>query len=262
MEDNFTSQINAPRVMKKWYKKSWGAAVLIVAGLILIAGLSFAGFFAYYAWQLRFGDAEGVGKQFASNKKMMSTAQFLSNAKNTSDFIGDYTKYIRPSNQIVGAENAPVTILVFYDFQCPYSREAFSIFQTVMQKYEPVIRVVFKYLPLVSIHQDSLVAAEAASCAQEQEKFMEYHNALFTKQDLRTEALLADAKELGLNTDMFNLCLATEKYNQEINLDTKDAMEIGLQGTPSYLVNGVKIGGVLTAKQWDEIILSFLNKTK
>jgi len=147
-------------------------------------------------------------------------------------------------------------------FQCPYSREAFPIFQEVMRKYEPVVRVVFKYLPLVSIHQDSLVAAEAASCAQEQGKFLVYHNLLFTKQDLQTEALLANAKELGLNTDMFNLCLATEKYNQEINLDTKDAMEIGLQGTPSYLVNGVKIGGVLTAQQWDEIILSFLNKTK
>ncbi|OGH72460.1 MAG: hypothetical protein A2921_02310 [Candidatus Magasanikbacteria bacterium RIFCSPLOWO2_01_FULL_43_20b] len=262
MAENFTSQTDISGVVKKWYKKGWGVAILTVAGLVLIVGLSFAGFFAYYAWQLRFGDAESVSKQFAGNKKMMSTAQFLSNAQNTSDFIGDYAKYIRPSNQVVGDENAPVTILVFYDFQCPYSREAFPIFQEVMRKYEPVVRVVFKYLPLVSIHQDSLVAAEAASCAQEQGKFLVYHNLLFTKQDLQTEALLANAKELGLNTDMFNLCLATEKYNQEINLDTKDAMEIGLQGTPSYLVNGVKIGGVLTAQQWDEIILSFLNKTK
>ena len=262
MEENFTSQINPTGQVKPWYKKGRGVAVLTVLGLLFIVSLLFAGFFAYYAWQLRFGDAESVSKQFASNKKMMSTAQFLSNAQSKSDFIEDYTKYIRPSNQVVGDENAPVTIMVFSDFQCPYSREAFPIFQEVMRKYEPVVRVVFKYLPLVSIHPDSLVAAEAASCAQEQGKFLEYHNALFTKQDLQTEALLADAKELGLNTDMFNLCLATEKYNQEINRDTEDAMEIGLQGTPSYLVNGVKIGGVLTAKQWDEIILSFLNKTK
>lgn len=262
MEENFTSQVNTHGVTKKWYKKGWGLATLIVIGLFLVVGLSFAGFFAYYAWQLRFGDASDVGKQFAGNKKLMSTDQFLSNAQNTGDFIADYSKYIRASNPVVGNETAPVTILVFSDFECPFSREEFPILQEVMQKYEPVVRVVFKYLPLVSIHQDSLVAALATACAQEQGKFLQYHDLLFTKQDLRTEALLANAKELGLNTDMFNLCLATEKYNQEINFDTADAMEIGLQGTPSYLVNGVKIGGVLTAQQWDEIILSFLNKTK
>lgn len=262
MEENFTSQINTPGAVKKWYKKGWGIAVLTALGLILVVGLSFAGFFTYYAWQLRFGDAGSVNKQFAGNKKMMSTAQFLSNAENTSDFIPDYAKYIRPHNPTLGEENAPVTIMVFMDFECPYSREEFKILKEVTQKYEPVVRIVFKYLPLVSIHPDSLPAAEAAACAQEQGKFWQYHDMLFTKQDLRTEALLANAKELGLNTDMFNLCLATEKYNQEINQDSEDAVEIGLQGTPSYLVNGVKIGGVLTASQWDEIILSFLNKTK
>lgn len=262
MEEKFISQINTPVVVKKWYKRGWGVAVLAVSGIILVVGLSFAGFFAYYAWQLRFGDAESVEKQFVGNKKMMSTAQFLSNAENTSDFIPDYAKYIRPHNPTLGEENAPVTIMVFMDFECPYSREEFKILKEVIQKYEPVVRVVFKYLPLVSIHPDSLPAAEAAACAQEQGRFWQYHDMLFTKQDLRTEALLANAKELGLNTDMFNLCLATEKYNQEINQDSEDAVEIGLQGTPSYLVNGVKIGGVLTAQQWDEIILSFLNKAK
>lgn len=259
MEDNFTSQTNVPVAMEKWYKKGWGIAVLAVLGLILVVGLSFAGFFAYYAWQLRFGDAGQVAGQFGNAKKM-SVSQFLAGAEDTGDFVGDYVKYIRPSNPVVGSETALVTVVAFVDFECPYSREAFPVFKAMMQKYGSIIRVVFKHVPLVSIHPDSLVAAEATACAQEQGKFWQYHDLLFTRQDLRTEALLANAKELGLNTDMFNLCLATEKYSQEINFDLADATEIGLQGTPSYLVNGVKIGGVLTAQQWDEVMMGLLNK--
>ncbi|MBI5222187.1 MAG: thioredoxin domain-containing protein [Candidatus Magasanikbacteria bacterium] len=262
MEENFTSQTNAPDTTKQWYRKGWGIAVLTMLGLILVVGLLFAGFFAYYAWQLRFGDAGEVTGQFKGNEKKMSVSQFLSGAKNTGDFVSDYAKYIRPSNPVIGDAAAPVMIIVFEDFECSYCREAFPVFKEVARKYESVIRVVFKHLPLVSAHPDSLVAAEASACAQEQGKFLEYRDLLFTGQDLSSAALSANAQALGLNTDMFNLCLATEKYNQEINRDIGDAVEIGLEGTPSYLVNGVKIGGVLTARQWDEVILSFLNKTK
>ena len=181
-------------------------------------------------------------------------------AVNSGNEIKDINDFIRPNNPVFGKKDAPITILAFIDFECPYSSEAYADFKKIMSKYEPVIRVIFKNLPLINLHPDAMVAAEAGMCANEQNKFWPYYDLLFTKKDLENNPFVAYAEELGLNQDKFSICLGEEKYLPQITQDVSDAVSLGLRGTPTYFVNGAIIEGNITEADWDKVILQFLNK--
>jgi len=151
-------------------------------------------------------------------------------------------------------------LVEFVDFECDYSREAYSVIKSVAQKYGSVVRVVFKHLPMDQLHPDAGIAASAAACAKAQGKFWEYHDLLFEKRKLDLAAVLGYAQELKLNIDQFNLCLTEDKFEKDIGQDMLDAAQLGLKGTPTYIVNGYKIEGTLTNELWDSVIFELLQK--
>jgi len=155
----------------------------------------------------------------------------------------------------IGPDDAPVTIVEFSDYQCPYCQSWYQqVFDRLMAYYPGQIRFVYRDLPLPG-HPESLPAAEAANCAGEQGAYWKFHNALFSGQyALGRAAYQQYAAGLGLDTAVFTACLDDHRYQAEARADGADAARLGLNGTPSFVINGRILVGALPFEDFKEII--------
>ena len=154
----------------------------------------------------------------------------------------------------MGPPDAPVTLIEFSDFQCPYCRRVQGVLKRLMTAYHGQLKLVFRDFPLRQIHPEAQKAAEAAQCANDQGQFWPYHDRLFATTDLATEALKQYAVELGLDSETFNTCLDAEKYRQEVQGDIDDALAAGVNATPSFFVNGLPINGAVPFERFVEMV--------
>ncbi|MBI1972139.1 MAG: DsbA family protein [Candidatus Aenigmarchaeota archaeon] len=157
----------------------------------------------------------------------------------------------------LGDTNAPVTIVEFSDFQCPFCRATYrDVLPDLKANYVSTGKVNFVYrdFPLpASLHPAAFIAAEAGQCANEQGKFWEMHDKIFDEQNKQgqgTVAFSADnlkswAAEIGLDTSSFNSCLDLEKYASEVQKDLSDGEKAGVQGTPTFFIGNAKDGYVV-----------------
>jgi protein-disulfide isomerase len=153
-----------------------------------------------------------------------------------------------------GPEGAPVTIVEFSDFQCPYCRGVQPALKQVIRDYGDHVRLVFKHLPLTDIHPRAMPAALAAFCAGEQEAFWQYHDALFASDDLSPEWLGKTAARLGLNPPRFESCLGSEKARSAVLGDAQEARRLGINGTPAFVINGKPVSGALSFDDFKGLI--------
>ncbi len=162
-----------------------------------------------------------------------------------------------------GSKNAPVTIVEFSDFQCPYCGKFYSqTLPSIEEQYIKTgkVKLVFRDFPL-GFHQYAQKASEASECADEQGKFWEYHNKLFDNQGaLALENLKQYAKDLGLNEAKFNDCLGTSKMATEVKKDASDGSSYGVSGTPAFFINGILIEGAYPFESFKQVIDSELAK--
>jgi protein-disulfide isomerase len=143
----------------------------------------------------------------------------------------------------LGPENAPITLVEFSDFQCPYCAAAVPAVHAVLQAYPTQLRLVFKEYPL-EIHPRANFAASAAVAAQRQGKFWEMHNALYGSQrDLSREAIFTMAQKAGLDMKKFEADLQSTDVAESIVRDVQDGDAAGVEGTPSFFINGQKFNG-------------------
>jgi protein-disulfide isomerase len=153
-----------------------------------------------------------------------------------------------------GPASAPVTIVEFSDFQCPFCSRLLPTIAEVEKKYGDKVRVVFRQFPL-SFHPNAQKAAEASLCAQDQGKFWEMHDAMFGNQNaLGVDQLKAKAAELGLNADKFNKCIDSGEKAAAIQADQKAGTEAGVGGTPAMFINGRFINGAVPIDQITPVI--------
>jgi len=145
----------------------------------------------------------------------------------------------------IGPEDAPVTIIEFSDFQCPYcARFQSETLPQILSNYGDRVRFVYRDFPLTSLHQYAVKAAEASECADDQGAYWKYHDLLFQNQSALDDASLKNyAASLGLDTAAFNQCLDSDSNVSEIQKDYQDGITAGVQGTPAFFVNGVLIEG-------------------
>ncbi len=143
----------------------------------------------------------------------------------------------------LGPDDAPIEMIVFSDFECPYCRRFNDSLDQLREEYSDEVRVVFRHLPLRSIHPLAQKAAEASICAGDQGKFWEYHDALWTDSDLGADVLEQHGRLLGLDTEAFAECLNSGRHYQRVQDDYETALNLGLTGTPAVFVNGRHIGG-------------------
>jgi len=154
----------------------------------------------------------------------------------------------------LGPSNAPITIVEFSDFQCPYCRQAQSTVKRIMAEYEGKIKLVFRDFPLRNIHPLAQKAAEAAQCAAEQQKFWPYHDKLFTSTNLQMDELKKFAQELELNLAQFTTCLDSGKSAAGIDTDMQAGQQAGVNATPTFFVNGSPLSGAASYERFKELV--------
>ena len=249
-----------PAPEKKWYTKAGMIILIIFLGFIGVTILFFTAFFGYYLWVSKYVDSAtqlALREQFREQFTLAPELRGIA-ANDTVD--RPVQSLVQKNNPRFGNPNATVTIVAFIDFECPFSRRAYPIFKNIMNKYEPAVQVVFKNFPIDSIHPRARKAALAAQCAREQGAFWKYYDLLFTKQDLSENALTNYARSLRLNMQQFSQCVSSNKYEALIEQDFRDGIEIGVRGTPSYVINQKKIEGNVPADVWDSIIVESLQQ--
>jgi protein-disulfide isomerase len=156
---------------------------------------------------------------------------------------------------IRGNQDAPITIIEFSDYQCPFcARFQIETLPLILEQYVDTGKVKFVYrdFPIQNIHPNALPAAVASECAHEQDKYWEYHDALFENQGVWSKVEVTSAitvfkefaTKLDLNQDQFNSCLDSGKYIEEVNNDLKDGQSYDVTGTPGFFIGNEKIGFV------------------
>jgi protein-disulfide isomerase len=154
-----------------------------------------------------------------------------------------------------GPANAPVTIVEFSDFQCPFCSRITPTLEQVVSKYGNKVRLVFRQFPL-PMHPNAAKAAEAALCANEQGKFWQMHDAMFKDQgSLAVDGLKTKAAGIaGVDAASFNSCLDSGKETAAVKSDVKEGTKAGVNGTPAMFVNGRFISGVVSADDLSKVI--------
>ncbi len=154
----------------------------------------------------------------------------------------------------LGAKNAPVTLVEYADYECPYCQQVYPTLRKLEHDFDGKLSVVFKDCPL-PMHSHARKAAEAAICAGSQGKFWEYHNILFENPGkLETSQLKDDAKTLGLNTSDFDKCLDSGAEAAKVQKGVQEAQELGLTGTPSFFINGHYYSGAMKYDALREVV--------
>jgi len=154
-----------------------------------------------------------------------------------------------------GPKDAPVTIIEFSDFQCPYCSRVVATLKEVVRLYPKQVRLAYRDFPIANLHPKAAKAHEAARCAGEQGKFWEYHDRLFESQ---AQATVADfkrfAEQLKLDRNSFTACLDSDRYAAAVQADVQEGTRLGITGTPTFFINGRLLVGALPLEMFQKII--------
>lgn len=148
---------------------------------------------------------------------------------------------VGPRDHAQGPETAPVTLVEYGDYQCPYCGEAFPIVRQVQKRLGPKLRFVFRNFPIGTAHPNAPLAAEAAEAAGAQGRFWEMHDMLYEHQsELEEPYLLAYAQELKVEVGQFRSDLERHAYRARVQEDFMSGVRSGVNGTPTFYINGVR----------------------
>jgi len=175
-------------------------------------------------------------------------------APNTAEFT------ISENDHLLGKIDAPVVLVEFADFQCPYCVRHHATMKQIAQTYGDKVAWVWKHNPL-SFHQYAAVASEASECAAEQGKFWEYADKLMENQkSFGDDTWLKLAQELKLDQNKFKTCLDSGKYKEKVAADLTEGGAKGVEGTPATFVNGELISGAVPFEQFKQMIDKILQQ--
>ncbi len=148
------------------------------------------------------------------------------------------------SAPVLGPANAPVTIIEFSDYQCPYCKKwTTEIWPQIQKAYPTQVRLVYKDFPLVQIHSDASPAAAAARCANDQGKYWQFHDKLFASTSLNQQLYDSIAAQLNLDVAQWKACISAKKYDNDILSDYSYGQQLGITGTPTFFINGLAMVG-------------------
>jgi protein-disulfide isomerase len=150
---------------------------------------------------------------------------------------------------VLGPDNAPITIIEFSDYECPYCKRWHDdSFERLIETFPDEVRFVYRDFPLTNIHPNAAPAAEAANCAHEQGRFWDFHRKLFSTTLLNHQVYLSYAEELGLDQAAFEECVSSRRYQDEVIADLEWAINLGISSTPTFFINGIAIVGAQPLK--------------
>lgn len=225
---------------KPWYKK-WWVMILAIVGtlvLILIIALSFA-----------------IANELKKYKNKLASEQYFSKVIYTAEM---QRKVEGQSNFWQGSANPKVTVVEFSDFSCPLCKNSFTKIREIGLKYKKDVKIIYRDFP---VFEHSLDLALSANCAGEQGLFWLMHDKLFQNQGVyESPQLLELANQIGADIEKFDDCLTSKKYLKQIQENFTDGQNLGVTGTPTWFINGVKIAGDIPYDLFIEIIEEFINE--
>jgi protein-disulfide isomerase len=156
--------------------------------------------------------------------------------------------------RLKGSPDAPVQIVEFSDFECPFCRRAESTVQAVVAKYQGKVSLAYRDFPLNGIHPSAQQAAEASRCAADQGKFWAYHERLFASEALDVKTLKSHARDVGLDQAKFDTCLDSGRLREAVERDADLGRNAGVSGTPAFFINGIPLTGAQPQAAFEKII--------
>jgi len=168
-----------------------------------------------------------------------------------------YTRYDIPTegHPSFGPDSAKITIVEFSDYQCPFCRRFHDdTYHALLDAYPGQIRFVYRNLPLTSIHPEAMPAAVASLCANDQNAYWDYHEKLFSSETLDEATYIKYATDLGLDVDAFTACLSSGSHDEFIQKDMDFSINLGVQSTPTFFVNGLAIIGAQPLENFQQLI--------
>lgn len=162
----------------------------------------------------------------------------------------------------IGPQDAKVTVVEFLDFQCPFCQQMANTVDDLTREYEgKSVKFIFRHYPLATIHPHALITAQGAECAREQKAFMPMHDFLYKNQSsINTQTPYTAARQLNLDIQKFSTCMANDRTKVLITKDVTDAIDLNIEGTPTYFINGQKLAGVIEKEVFKTIIDTELKK--
>jgi protein-disulfide isomerase len=188
-------------------------------------------------------------------------SKFAKGPEQNTRILEDPVSIPTSGSPVTGPANAPITLIEFSDFQCPYCIKAVPQIQSILKAYPTEVKLIFKEFPL-EIHSEAAFAASAALAAHKQGKFWAMHDALFAnRNDLSREIILALAKGIGLDMNRFETDLASPAIRQAVLKDIQDGDQAGVEGTPTLFINGQRYNGPIVVEALKPILDSELKKS-
>jgi protein-disulfide isomerase len=174
---------------------------------------------------------------------------------NVSTIADNDPRLIRSHTPVFGSDEAPVKIVEFSDFECPFCRESFPVVRALLNKYSDSIQFSYRNFPVESIHPYARSAAESAQCAHEQGVFLAFHDRVFLNQDnLTEEDLFKYAQQSGVDETLYLSCVSSRKYQAAVEQDLADGVALGVRATPTWFINGRKVEGAIPQDLFFEVV--------
>ena len=249
IEPEIAPEENLPVVVQEetvTFKRSHFYAVLTL--LAFAAGV----FLGYTVWGM--GSSSGTPLS-ASAQSMSQPSGPVVQAPVTQET--EYRRYEIPTEDAyaLGPTDAPITLVEFSDYQCPFCRRWHAeVYEPLLAAYPGKIRFVYRHLPLDSLHPQAISAAEAAMCAGEQDAYWLFHEKLFSSDALGSQVYMQYAEELGLDVQTFAACVSERKYQEAVAEDTDFAINLGIRSTPTFFINGLAIVGAQPLDVFKQVI--------
>ena len=223
------------RVIRVRSVLAWSCALVVLTGV-----LAFCVYFTRAFIAIRRGDVSGWQQQ----KLESSVSRALANPQTSTVDARILVRTNRPS---LGPANAPLTVVAFLDYQCPFCERSAPAWRETMLKYQDRVRFIVRDFPLEEIHPTAFASAHAARCAfaQQANKGWAFHDALYAHREQQSsEELERYAAQAGLDMNLFRSCTTSQTHASSLREDLADGVRAGVQGTPTYFFNGVRIQGV------------------
>lgn len=229
-------------------KRGWAGTIITLVILFLLG--AFVWRVVFFTNQIRSG---GLNLSDLDYSQTVSTISKLVSEPVKNEVV-DVVANDRPT---LGSASAPITIVEFADFSCPFSRTSSFVMRSLATQYPNQFKYIYRDFPLSELRSIAQNASEAAACANEQGKFWEYHDKLYQNQDTLEDSSFAEfANQLNLDTARFHDCFAGHIYAKQIEQDYEDGLAAGVRGTPTFFINGNRIPGSIPQNVLENVILS------
>lgn len=240
---------------KPFYKRWWFVAYIVIFVVSLAVLAVFTQRSADILDKVFSGNIFG---EVGSSEKFTALPQGAGGASSAQG--ADSLLLAADDDPTLGNPDAPLVIVEFADFQCPFCRESFPILRELLIKHPDDVYLIYKDFPIEQIHPLAFPAAQAGQCALEQDLFWSLHDKIYINQDRLSQDLLFQlARESGMDMSAFAQCMQEERYAQEVADDFQAGLDLGVSGTPTFFVNGRKIAGVVPREAWERIVEFFVS---